>query len=186
MTGKTHSVIALSSLLLVGCLTEPKGLGTMNVILMMMANSIGAMLPDIDQASNKLWSLLPIGNVGGRLVRKIFLGHRTITHSILGVWIVYELLKAILPMIFNPNGINSGLIATSLMVGYISHLLADSLTEEGLPIFFPLAVRVGFPPIRSWRIKTGRWFENLIIFPGVSLFVFWLLWTQRSLWMSVF
>jgi len=61
------------------------------------------------------------------------------------------------------------------MIGYISHILADGLTEDGIPLLWPIKLRFGFPPIRSWRIKTGRWFEKWIILPIAVLYTIGLL-----------
>ena len=57
------------------------------------------------------------------------------------------------------------------MIGIISHLLADSMTREGIPLFFPLKIDVGLPPIKSLRIRTGGKFEKLIFYPLILLFV---------------
>jgi len=32
-------------------------------------------------------------------------------------------------------------------------------------------MKVGFPPISSWRIKTGKWFEKFIVFPGIVIYL---------------
>jgi membrane-bound metal-dependent hydrolase YbcI (DUF457 family) len=81
----------------------------------------------------------------------------------------------LLPRVFNSDFINPHVLVLSLMIGVISHIAADGLTEDGVPLLFPLKWRFGFPPIRSWRIKTGRWFENWIIFPLVALYIIYLL-----------
>ena len=59
------------------------------------------------------------------------------------------------------------------MIGYTAHLLADGLTEEGLPLLFPIRIKFGFPPFKKWRIKTGGWMENFIIFPGAIGYIVW-------------
>lgn len=55
------------------------------------------------------------------------------------------------------------------MIGYLSHLLTDSLTTEGVPWFFPIPIRLGFPPFKSLRLKTGGLIEKVLIFPGLVI-----------------
>jgi membrane-bound metal-dependent hydrolase YbcI (DUF457 family) len=66
------------------------------------------------------------------------------------------------------------------MIGFISHLLADSITEEGVPLLFPISFKFGFPPIKSWRIVTGKWFENLVIFPSLAAYLFIFVFYHRT------
>jgi membrane-bound metal-dependent hydrolase YbcI (DUF457 family) len=136
---------------------------------------VGSLLPDLDQASNRLWDLLPGGNFLGRIFKSLLLGHRTLSHSFLGLLLIYQMSFWLLPRVFNSDFINPHVLVLSLMIGVISHIAADGLTEDGVPLLFPLKWRFGFPPIRSWRIKTGRWFENWIIFPLVALYIIYLL-----------
>jgi hypothetical protein len=75
------------------------------------------------------------------------------------------------PQLFNASVIDSWVVMTSFMIGYISHLVIDGFTEEGLPLFFPFMWKFGIPPIKSWRVKTGQWFEKWIVFPSLVLFI---------------
>ena len=47
--------------------------------------------------------------------------------------------------------------------GFALHLAADALTKSGIPLFWPLRPRVGFPPVRQLRFTTGTWREGLIV-----------------------
>lgn len=173
MTGKTHNVIAFASLVTVAVYYPPQSINLLTLFSAVVGNIVGTLSPDLDQASNRLWDLLPGGNFFGNLVRPLFLGHRTISHSLLGGYLYYRILHWFLPYIINPNFVDTNLVLGAIMVGFISHLAADAVTEEGLPLFFPIPIKIGFPPIRSWRIKTGKWFENLVVFPGVSVYLVW-------------
>ncbi|MBI2464509.1 metal-dependent hydrolase [Candidatus Shapirobacteria bacterium] len=174
MLSRTHDLGAFSSLLIVAAAYPQSHLGLNTIIVASIANIVGSLLPDADQASNRLWDLLPGGNFLGKIFRNLFLSHRTLSHSLLGGYVIYQAVSWLLPQLFNSNFVNSQVIIYSLMIGYISHLALDGLTEEGIPLLFPFPWKFGFPAIRSWRIKTGHWFENWIIFPGFVLFILWL------------
>jgi len=171
MTARTHDVFAFASLITVGAYYPPASLNLTTLFVSAVGSIIGSLLPDIDQASNRLWDLLPGGDFIGRFLKNIFLSHRTLSHSIIGVFAVYKLLDLILPLVLNPNFISVQIVCLSIMIGYLSHLLLDAFTEEGLPLFFPLKLKIGFPPIRSWRIKTGKWFEKYVVFPGIIIYI---------------
>lgn len=173
MTSRTHDIFAFASLITVAANYPPLTLNAATLITSSVGSVIGSLLPDIDQASNRLWDLLPAGHVFGRLLKKLFLHHRTISHSLLGIFLVDKILNWVLPKVLNPNFINVQIVFWALMIGYLSHLLLDFFTEEGIPLLFPLKIMVGFPPIPSWRIKTGKWFEKFVVFP---LIIFYLVW----------
>lgn len=175
MTSKTHNLFAVSSLVTLSVNFPKTGLTLPTIITGLIFSVIGSLLPDMDQSSNRLWDLFPGGDVLGRLFRPFFLGHRSLSHSLLGLWLVNSFFAWLLPRIFNPEFIDPVLVQTSVMVGMISHLLADGITEEGVPLLFPLRLKFGFPPIQSWRIVTGKWFENLIIFPGLAIYLIYLI-----------
>jgi hypothetical protein len=45
----------------------------------------------------------------------------------------------------------------------------DSFTTEGVPWFLPIPVKLGLPPFKSMRIKTGGIIETFIVFPGLMI-----------------
>lgn len=151
----------------------------------MIGSVIGTLTPDMDQATNRLWDLLPAGDFVGDLFRNIMLRHRTISHSILGSYVYYRLITFIIPKILNPNYINIPLVVASVMIGFFSHILADMLTKEGVPLLFPLTVKVGIPPFESLRITTGKLFEKFVIFPGVLAYIAWLVVNQREVFVHL-
>lgn len=173
MLGRTHNMIAFAALLTAVVYYPPVELSTATVVVALIANTAGSMLPDLDQATNRLWDMLPFGDAVGKLLSKAFLSHRSLSHSFLGVIMFDQLSYWIFPRILNGSYINPWIVSLSLMIGYLSHLLADGVTEEGLPLLFPLKYKFGFPPIKSWRIKTGKWFENFVVTPLVIVYVTW-------------
>ena len=67
------------------------------------------------------------------------------------------------------------IIWNAFLIGFTSHLIADSLTHDGVPWLFPIPINFGFPPIQALRIKTGGFLEKYIIFPlllGLNLYLF--------------
>lgn len=171
MTAKTHNAFAIASLITIATFYPPKDLNVITLVSSVIAANIGALIPDMDQAGNKLWDLFPAGDTIGKFVRRVFYKHRTLTHSLVGMYIIYEFLNWILPKFLNPAFISPTTITWSIMIGYASHLLADGLTEEGVPLLFPINLNFGIPPIKKWRIKTGKWFENFIIYPAVWIYL---------------
>jgi len=181
MTSRTHDVGAVAALLTAGIYFPPTNLGIATLIVALIANVVGSLLPDIDQASNRLWDLLPGGNFIGKILKKIFLSHRTLSHSFLGVYLMYKINEWLIFKIFNPTFVDPQIIFWALMIGYVSHLILDGLTEGGLPLLWPIKWKFGFPPIRSWRIKTDGWFEKWVVFPLIIIFIIrfsWLHWQE--------
>lgn len=173
MTARTHNAISFASLVTLAAYNPPSSLNLITFIGGIIASDIGALVPDIDDAGNKLWEFLPQGHFWGRIFRRVFYKHRTITHSILGVVLAYNGFDWLLAKTLNPAFVDPKIILSCLMIGYISHLVADAFTKEGLPLFFPLPVNIGIPPFSSLRITTGGLIEKLVVFPSVFIYLFW-------------
>jgi len=84
-------------------------------------------------------------------------GHRGITHSLLAL----GLLVALGELPFCPwHWLHLGFL---IGWGYASHLVADALTKQGVPLLWPLDRRFGFPPFRLLRLTTGTFTEYAIV-----------------------
>lgn len=173
MNARTHDAFAFASLITVAALVQPRPMSVLTVFAAVVGNVIGSLIPDMDQASNRLWDLLPLGDHLAKVFRRLFYKHRTLSHSILGAIIIYYVLKFILPYILNPAHIDNEIVLFSIMVGYASHLVADSLTKDGLPLLFPINIDFGFPPLKFLRITTGSWVENYVVYPAVGIYLAW-------------
>lgn len=180
MTGRTHDAIAFASLITIAAINPPETLNIATATAAIVGNIVGATLPDLDQSTNRLWDFLPGRDYIGRLLRPLFLGHRNLTHSFLGIFIVYNVLGFILPRALNPVYVNYNIVFAAMMIGYVSHLFGDAITKEGLPLLFPFKWRFGFPPISAFRITTGKWIENILILPGTAAYVFWFIGNHHS------
>lgn len=172
MTGKTHQILGgvAGMTYFLSCAPDTYSPATFGAVIIF--NYIAALLPDIDQPNGKLWHYLPFGHTVGKLSDPL-LEHRNITHSILGAAIVsvgfYYLFK-IFPTYW---GINTHFVFVAAMISYSFHLFADMWTNQGIPILFPYHRFFGLPPkpLDGFRIATGKWFENLIIFPIITIYL---------------
>lgn len=170
MTGRTHDLAAVTTLTFIVA-TQPLfqiSLGTLLVSI--GANMLGGVAPDIDQPASKLWSRIPAGSLIGVFVRPFWGAHRSISHSILGVFVFGFIAEKILSYTSSFLIVDNNIVWGAFMLGIISHLIADSFTKEGVPWLFPIPIRFGFPPIRSLRVTTGKLFESSVIFPLLLFF----------------
>jgi inner membrane protein len=181
MTARTHDVIAFASLVTLAALYPPPSLNITTTFTCLVGCIIGALAPDLDQATNLLWDLLPEGHIFGHLFRNLFLQHRTLSHSLLGIWLFYLLLSFAVPRLFNPATVATQTVVSSLMIGILSHLCADFITKEGIPLLFPLPFKFGFPPFKALRITTGKFIEKFIIFPGATIYLLWFIVAKKDL-----
>ncbi|MBN1168673.1 metal-dependent hydrolase [Candidatus Woesebacteria bacterium] len=180
MTSRTHDAIAFTSLTTIAALNPPESINLMTLVGGFVAADVGSLLPDMDQAGNDLWDILPAGEFLGKVFRRIFYKHRTLTHSFLGVFLIYTFFSWLLFKIFDPSFLDPGILLTSLMIGYVSHLLADCFTKEGLPLLFPFKWSFGIPPFERLRIKTGGKLEKYVLYPGIWLFLFWFIYLHQE------
>ncbi len=172
MIARTHDLAAITGLFGVIVLlptTPTVSLGTAAACL--LANQLGGIAPDIDQPTAPFWRNLPVAGYFGKIISKMLGGHRFLTHSIIGVflmgWLVRLGLGFISPLF--PT-LNMGYVFWAFIIGMISHLVMDSFTREGVPWLLPIPIKFGFPPIRRMRIVTGEFIEKFVIFPGIIIF----------------
>ncbi|MBU6389216.1 metal-dependent hydrolase [Patescibacteria group bacterium] len=179
MTGKTHQAIGLTAGTAAYLIYVTPVYGPASLAWVLVLSSLAALLPDVDQPGSKIWKILPFGKVGGELVNP-FLQHRNLSHSLLGLALVAWGSHALLYLIPSYWGVNIPVVWAVFLISYASHLLADMVTVEGIPLLFPYQRMFGIPPypLQGVRIETGGWFENLVIFPAVNLLFLVLLWMK--------
>lgn len=184
MTDKTHQLIGLTASTAGYFIFFPSNEITWPIALTVIIGSfLGSITPDIDQPTNKLWSSIPLGGLFGRLCGGVLGGHRNLSHSILGTGLFYLLVIWFCKYIPVNWPINPSLFAISAMVGFVFHLLADTITVRGIPYLWPFGGDMGFPPkpFEGIRIITGHWFENLIILPGTTIILIVLIATHYKI-----
>lgn len=142
MQVKTHlifSALVTAAAAKVG-LVEP----TVGVV---VAAALGCLLPDIDHPSSYIGRrILPVS----LLIGGIF-GHRGITHSLLAVGVMSAFLVA-------ASMGKANQVIFALALGYLSHLLADWMTNSGVPLMWPRATKYKSPV----TVETGSIGEYVI------------------------
>jgi inner membrane protein len=143
MIAPTHITFAEFIYLLV-LTTTGVPLNTSNALAIALAST----LPDIDTEASTIGKALPM--ISKKVERKF--GHRTLTHSVLFV--------VGLALILWPLQMLSPGLYTCLLAGYASHPLLDTMTLNGVKLFYPFTnVKCVFPlevnnPHR-YRLQTG-------------------------------
>src|SRR5258708_1657071 len=143
----------------------------------------GALLPDIDNARSTM------GHKLGWISKEIqhVAGHRTLFHSILGLFLGSLLaigLERLIEFLLGQRGFvfpaqfigATHLVFFAVLFGCVMHIAADALTEGGVPLMWPDHHRYGFPPNPHWRFRTGDWPEHLIVYSfmllvGVGIYI---------------
>lgn len=153
MMGKTHILIgAVTGLGLAVKFNYPVDLAAVLTV----AAAAGALLPDIDHPKGMIRQKM--GLLGWPLS---ILPHRGPTHSLLALLLVGVVAMTAFWSI-NVAAINlqpyMAQIAAGVVIGYWSHLLADMITVEGIPLMFPLSRQY----ISVLPIRTGSIFERII------------------------
>lgn len=173
MKARTHDIAAATALLgVIVALPELPTVTLSTAIAALIANQVGGIVPDVDQPTAPFWRNLPIGGIFGKVVGRMLGGHRFLTHSLLGLALVGFLFRLLL-LFLQPimPGIQIGYVWWALMIGMASHLVMDSFTKEGVPWLLPIPIKFGFPPLKRFRVTTGKWTENLIVLPLLIMVV---------------
>jgi len=113
-----------------------------NKIVFIIIILLASALPDIDSYKSKIGKKIKLIS----FLINLFFRHRGIFHSLF-LLIPISVFIAII----NPE------IAAAFFIGYLSHLVLDSLTPEGIMLFYPFSKKriQGF-------IRTGSLFENML------------------------
>lgn len=169
MTGRTHDLAAFTAVNLILTTQALPPISLSTALVSLGACFIGGLAPDIDTATSSFWQKIPAGTFMGRILHPLFRGHRLISHSILGLIIFGLIMKWLLGLASATLLVNMDIVWWAFMIGLISHLIMDSLTQEGVPWLFPIPIRFGFPPLRAFRINTGGLLEKILIFPSLLI-----------------
>jgi inner membrane protein len=139
--GITHAILGAGAGVVLGAMTHADPART---LLMVAAGTVGGLLPDIDTPHSIIRDVLP------PLHWLLFwLKHRGPTHSLL--------LLALVTVV----GLRFvGIYGLPLGAGYATHLVADMLTHEGVPLLFPYPGFFHILP-RPLRLKTGGRVEKV-------------------------
>lgn len=174
MTSRTHDLAAITALGAIVFIEPLRTVTLSTALLVILANQLGGIAPDIDQPTSPLWRNLPIGGVVGKVIDKSLGGHRFLTHSLLGL-ALFGFLSHWLLIFLHPimPRVDIGYVWWGFMIGMLSHLVMDSFTKEGVPWLLPIPFKFGLPPVKSLRITTGKFVELGLVFPGLLLIDLW-------------
>jgi membrane-bound metal-dependent hydrolase YbcI (DUF457 family) len=172
MTGKTHQILGISSAATYFLATSANEYNASTFGAVLFVAHLAALVPDLDESTALIWEKLPLGKVFG-VITDPFIRHRNFTHSIVGIGLFCMLIYWLVNQMPDYWQIDKVILFASAAIAYSSHILADMFTVEGVPLFFPFGKMVGIPPkpLHGIRIQTGEWFENLIIFPAVDIYL---------------
>jgi inner membrane protein len=175
MTARTHDLAAATALAVLLLVDTPEPLRLSTLLVAILANQLGGIAPDIDQPTAPFWRNLPVSRFAGRIFAKLAGGHRFLSHSLIGVALFGFGAKMLLTFLhpIMPH-VDTEFVWIAFMSGYVSHLVMDSFTKEGVPWLLPIPFKFGFPPLRAFRITTGKWGETVFMFPlllGVDIWL---------------
>lgn len=169
MTGRTHDLAAFTALHITFLSLPLQEMSLATAVAAFGANFVGGLFPDIDQPTSDLWDNFRGGEVIAKFICKLLGGHRHVSHSILGVVLLGFGLDKFLAWINPIVLIDMTIVWWSFMIGVVSHIIFDMPTKEGVPLFWPIKIPIGIPPVRFLRIKSGNFIETLIISPLLLL-----------------
>jgi len=165
MTGRTHDLAAFTALSAVLVTYDIPHMTLATALVAFSVNMIGGLAPDLDQSTAALWRKMRGGSLIGKIISPLIGGHRFLSHSIIGVVIAGVIVHIALGIIGKVLLVDMDIIWWSFMIGFVSHLIMDLFTHDGVPLLFPIPIRFGFPPLRFLRMKTGGLVEKSFVFP---------------------
>lgn len=118
---------------------------------------VASLLPDIDCGNSWIGRVLFF--ISGRIEKSF--GHRTVTHSFLGMVIFGIALSPIL--IFSPT------LFSALLIGYASHIFLDCMNKNGVALFYPEGVQAVMPGREEFRFIYGGKGERVLLFGFIGL-----------------
>ncbi|WP_411704950.1 metal-dependent hydrolase [Edaphovirga cremea] len=121
-----------------------------------------SLLPDIDHPKSIIgqrlkWISQPIARL---------CGHRGFTHSLLAVIAGIMLFRAKMPAdwVIPPD------VMHAMIIGYLSHILADMLTPAGVPFLWPCRWKFRLPLLNSQK---GNQLERVLCLFLVGFAIYW-------------
>ena len=165
MTGRTHDLAAFTALNYVFVMSPLVNMSLATALTAFTMNMVGGLAPDIDQSTAALYKKIRGGSLLGKVVAPLIGGHRLLSHSIVGVILFGIGMDFLLGIVGNVLLVDMEIAWWAFMVGFVSHLVTDTFTRDGVPWLFPIPIRFGIPPLKMLRMKTGGVVEKSFVFP---------------------
>lgn len=136
-------------------------------ILELSATSLGValvgLLPDVDRSGSKAARLGGLPTRFAAWIVQQVLGHRGLLHSLTALLIVWQV-----------GGVGGALIGLPGLGGFLAfgwgaHLLIDAMSAGGVPVLWPLPLRLRLPP----GVATGGFFEQVLLLGALGLCAWW-------------
>lgn len=169
MTGRTHDLAAFTAMTVVFVFSVTPQVSLATALVAFGANMVGGLAPDIDQPSAKLYSNIRGGSILAKIIDPLLGSHRLLSHSILGMVLFGFLTRFLFDAAHTVLLVDMNIVWWAFMIGFVSHLILDTFTKDGVPWLFPIPIRFGIPPLRFLRLTTGGFVEKSLIFPGLIL-----------------
>lgn len=153
MMGRNH----ISTGVISGCLVAfAADLPTGHAVGFVGVTAACSLLPDFDHPDAMLPRMLGWpGRALAAIISSVF-GHRTLTHSVLGLGLLAVSLTAATRL--------PGYLVLAALLGCVTHILGDMLTISGVPVFWPAPIR-----LRIGWMRTNGAFEQLMMTPLLAL-----------------
>ena len=138
MNYKTHKIGGVCTGIVTATLLfadNPSPVAIISSLLIIAGASFGSIAPDIDKSTTKVGRNVFLKPISLFIQKKY--GHRTVTHSLI---ISLVFLSLVVGASYMFRGIAFYLysnLAIGFSIGYLSHLLLDFLTVQGIPLFYP-------------------------------------------------
>ncbi|MFT4325272.1 metal-dependent hydrolase [Candidatus Liberibacter solanacearum] len=137
MTFKGHCIFALASVILAKKVSFSPALAEGEWGIIALGALLSCLLPDIDHSQSFISRHLKIISFFTSYILK----HRGFTHSILAVILYVECIHQFFPSTLIPYQD----FQDAMIIGYVSHLVADILTPAGIPLLWPCPWRFCLP-----------------------------------------
>ncbi len=169
MTARTHDLFAFSGALGAVVLLSDLKMSFGTAVTAFVAVFLGGLAPDLDEPGSALWRRLPAGSgtILGKVIAPVFGSHRFLSHSLIGAVLFGFLVEMVLNLSESVLIVDQTIVWWGFMIGFFSHIVSDAMTKEGVPIFSPLPIKFGIPPLKFLRIKTGGFAEMFVVFPAL-------------------
>lgn len=157
MYGVNHAVLGAAGGFLAGTYLEAP---FTTRCIMGTFGAFGGLISDADTKSSILGRHLP------DFWHKLTPGHRKFTHSLpyCALVLALALLVQWWGQIGDPwNTLEFPYYPIALATGVMTHLFADSLTVQGVPLFYPFAKKFRFKPLGPLSFRTGSEVEPAVV-----------------------
>lgn len=184
MIQRTHDLAAVALVSFRFLVAPPQVMTWETLVGIGVFTILGGMIADIDNVASPAWRhrLLPWDS---KSTRDFLQGHRNVSHSIIGL-LLFSFLVGILLDLVSLSNLDHRIIQEAFFLGHLSHLLSDSLTIQGVPWFYPIPFKFGFPPFSFLRVRTGGWVEKLLVFPGFLALTIWMYINYHTVVIDIF